>query len=260
LSGSLLAARESFDAVLVDLPGSPSNAVERVLGVDPGAVVIALGDGDDESLATETIRAGAEEHLVKSVVTREMLAWVLKHAIERRRAQLARIQSRRLEAMGRMAFGMAHDFNNLLTVISGNAELALAELPEDQRSRQELEEIGEAAQRAALLTRQLLAFSRKQILKPVAVDLNALLQGMEKLLRRLIGEDISLGTKLEPGLGAINADPAQVEQVLMNLAKRPGRDAQRGEAAPRDEDRRNFEAVSRQGSRDSRGPLCARSE
>ena len=211
---------ESFHAVLVDVshPQSGSDAVERIRGVDAGALVIALGDRDDEILATGAIRAGAEEYLVKSVVTRETLARVLNHALERRRAQMARSKSRRLEAMGRLASGMAHDFNNLLTVISGNAELALAELPESEPSRLELEEIGKAAQRAALLTRQLLAFSRKQILKPVAVDLNALVRSMERLLRRLIGEDVALGTKLESGLGAIQADPAQIEQVLVNLA------------------------------------------
>ena len=211
-------ARETFDAVLVDLPNSPLNAVEQVLGVDPGAMVIALGDRDDGALAIDTIRTGAEEYLVKSVVTTETLARVLHLAIERRRARLARSQSRKLEAMGRLAFGVAHDLNNLLTVISGNADLALAELPEGEPSRQELEEIGDAAQRAALLTRQLLAFSGKQILKPVAVDPNALVRGVETPVRRLIGEDISLGTKLEPGLGTMKADPAQIEQVLMNLA------------------------------------------
>jgi len=126
--------------------------------------------------------------------------------------------SQRLEAVGRLAGGIAHDFNNILTVISGNAELALAMLPEGDEKSEEIEEVREAARRAATLTRQLLAFSRKQVLKPVPLELNALVRGTERMLRRLIGEDIDLVTNLQDGLGTIRADPAQIEQILMNLA------------------------------------------
>lgn len=127
-------------------------------------------------------------------------------------------QAQRLEAVGRLAGGVAHDFNNMLTIISGNAGLALADVPDETPVAMSLKEISEAAKRAAGLTRQLLAFSRKQVLKPKVIDLNALVRSTEKMLRRLIGEDIELRSRLDPTLGAIEADPGQLEQILMNLA------------------------------------------
>ena len=127
-------------------------------------------------------------------------------------------QAQRLEAVGQLAGGVAHDFNNILTIISGNAELALADLPPQDPTADALCEIMEASRRAAGLTRQLLAFSRKQILQPRVLDLNVLVAGTEKMLRRLIGEDVALKTRLQPNLGAIKADPGQLEQILMNLA------------------------------------------
>ncbi len=127
-------------------------------------------------------------------------------------------QSQRLEAVGRLAGGIAHDFNNILTVISGNADLALADLPLDEPVTEAFREIADAARRAVSLTRQLLAFSRKQILQPRVIDLNELVSGTEKMLRRMIGEDIKLRTRLRPGLASVMADPGQIEQIVMNLA------------------------------------------
>jgi nitrogen-specific signal transduction histidine kinase/CheY-like chemotaxis protein len=127
-------------------------------------------------------------------------------------------QAQRLEAVGRLAGGVAHDFNNILTIISGNAELALGDLVPQNPSAEAFREIIEASRRAASLTRQLLAFSRKQILQPRVLDLNALVASTEKMLRRLIGEDVALRTELRPNLSAIRADPGQLEQILMNLA------------------------------------------
>jgi PAS domain S-box-containing protein len=127
-------------------------------------------------------------------------------------------QAQRLEAVGRLAGGIAHDFNNILTVISGNADLSLADLPADDPMTQSFQEISDASRRAASLTRQLLAFSRKQILQPRVLNLNELVTGTEKMLRRLIGEDVKLKTIVEPHLGAVMADPGQIEQILMNLA------------------------------------------
>jgi PAS domain S-box-containing protein len=127
-------------------------------------------------------------------------------------------QAQRLEAVGQLAGGVAHDFNNILTIISGNAELALGDLTPQDPTSEALREIMEASRRAAALTRQLLAFSRKQILQPRVLDLNALVAGTEKMLRRLIGEDVVLRTRLQPNLSAIKADPGQLEQILMNLA------------------------------------------
>ncbi len=127
-------------------------------------------------------------------------------------------QAQRLEAVGRLAGGVAHDFNNILTIISGNAELALGDLAPQHPIGEGLREITEASRRAVALTRQLLAFSRKQILQPRVLDLNDLVAGTGKMLRRLIGEDVKLETRLQPNVAAIKADPGQLEQILMNLA------------------------------------------
>jgi len=127
-------------------------------------------------------------------------------------------QAQRLEAVGRLAGGIAHDFNNILTVISGNADLALADLQPDDPMTPAFHEIADASRRAASLTRQLLAFSRKQILQPRVLVLNELVTATEKMLRRLIGEDVRLRTRLQPELGSVLADPGQLEQILMNLA------------------------------------------
>jgi PAS domain S-box-containing protein len=125
--------------------------------------------------------------------------------------------AQRLEAVGRLAGGVAHDFNNLLVAINGYAEFALDRVPEGHPIRPDLEEILKAGHRAAALTRQLLAFSRRQVLKPQVIGLNDVLRGMEPLLRRLISEDIELRTRLTADLGSVLADRSQVEQVVMNL-------------------------------------------
>ncbi len=127
-------------------------------------------------------------------------------------------QSQKMEAIGRLAGGIAHDFNNLLTAISGNCELSLLELEEGNLLRGNLEEIKKAADRATVLTRQLLAFSRRQILEFKVLDLNKVILDLEKMLHRVIGEDIELVTFLAEDLGKIKTDPGQVEQVVMNLA------------------------------------------
>ncbi len=126
-------------------------------------------------------------------------------------------QSQKLEAVGQLAGGIAHDFNNLLTVINGNSHLLLRGLSEETH-RDRVEEIKRAGERAAQLTRQLLAFSRKQVLQPTLLDLNSVVPDMDKLLRRLIGADIDLRTVLDAELRRVKADPGQIEQVLMNLA------------------------------------------
>lgn len=127
-------------------------------------------------------------------------------------------QSQKMEAVGRLAGGVAHDFNNLLTVITGRCNLLLRGVNGNSGMRQELEEVRKAGERAAALTRQLLAFSRKQVLQPRVIDLNAVIEGMSKLLHRLIGEDIEMVSTLAPGLRHVKADPGQIEQVVMNLA------------------------------------------
>lgn len=128
-------------------------------------------------------------------------------------------QSQKMEAVGRLAGGVAHDFNNLLTVIRGYSELLLARLKPDDPMQKDMMEVKKAADRASGLTRQLLAFSRRQFVAPKLIDINALIANMDGMLRRLLGEDVvELCTELQPQTGAIRADPGQIEQVIMNLA------------------------------------------
>jgi nitrogen-specific signal transduction histidine kinase len=127
-------------------------------------------------------------------------------------------QAQKMEAIGQLAGGVAHDFNNLLTVISGNCDLLLSGARADDPTRANLVDIRAAGERAANLTRQLLAFSRKQILEPKLVDVHEVLGGVEKMLRRLIGEDVTLGTDFAADPSWVKVDPGQLEQVVMNLA------------------------------------------
>jgi CheY-like chemotaxis protein len=123
-----------------------------------------------------------------------------------------------MEGIGQLAGGIAHDFNNLLTAIGGYASLALGDLDHGEDAREDIEQIQHAADRAASLTRQLLAFARRTVLQPEVVDLGARVRGLEPMLRRLLGEDVSLLTVTPSGHGAVLADPGQMEQVIVNLA------------------------------------------
>jgi len=134
---------------------------------------------------------------------------------EKLEEQLRAVQ--KMEAIGSLAGGVAHDFNNLLSVIQGYTALVLEELPPGSPLMDDLLEVKKAGERAEALTRQLLAFSRKLILQPVALNLNEIAEGVAKMLRRILGEDIALVQILEPDLGIVRADPGQLEQVLMNL-------------------------------------------
>jgi PAS domain S-box-containing protein len=138
-----------------------------------------------------------------------------EHVLRQREEQLQEAQ--KMEAIGQLAGGVAHDFNNLLTAINGYTELLLAVLPPHDESGQYAKEIQHAGERAVDLTSQLLAFSKRQVLQPVVLDINEIVGRTEKLLRRVIGEDIELICRLAPDLGAVRADPTQIHQVLMNL-------------------------------------------
>ncbi len=137
---------------------------------------------------------------------------------ERRQLSDRAGQAQKLEAIGQLAGGVAHDFNNLLTAILGYGELLLESLAEDDPRRADVLEIRQAGQNAAALTQQLLAFSRRQILAPVVLDLNEVVTRVQKMLGRVIGEDVRLVSHLQPGLPRVVADPGQIEQILMHLA------------------------------------------
>ncbi|MBZ5551900.1 MAG: PAS domain S-box protein [Acidobacteriia bacterium] len=143
---------------------------------------------------------------------------VIARDVTERRALEEELQhSKKMEAVGRLAGGLAHDFNNILTTIAGYSNLLAMQFPEEDPHRRSLDEIKKAADRATALTRQLLTFSRKQVLKPTILDLNAIAEGMKGMLHRLVGEDIKLVAHLDPALGRVKADAGQLEQVIMNL-------------------------------------------
>ncbi len=142
----------------------------------------------------------------------------VRDVTEQRRLQQQLVQSQKMEAVGRLAGGIAHDFNNLLTVITSYCDLLLEDLARDDPKREDVEQVRKAADGATALTRQLLAFSRQQVLAPKVVSMSAVVSGVEKMLRRVIGEDVDLAARLDPDVGSVKADVGQLEQVLMNLA------------------------------------------
>lgn len=150
---------------------------------------------------------------------RKLGAVVALHDVSKNKSlefQLA--QSQKMEAIGTLAGGIAHDFNNLLTAILGYSDLLKGQIGNDSLLLENVEEIRKAGERAASLTRQLLAFSRRQVIEPKVVDLNAIVADMDRMLRRLIGEDVNLSSVMQPDLGRAKVDPGQIEQVVMNLA------------------------------------------
>src|SRR5664280_2204602 len=183
-----------------------------------------------EETAVAAMKAGAHDYIMKRNLARLVPAIEreLREAqtrVARKAAETALRQSeeqlrqvQKIEAVGRLAAGVAHDFNNILTAITGHSELLLRQLDADDPRRRNAEQIEKAAYRAAALTRQLLIFSRKQVIQPRVLNLNAVILNIKKMLCRLIGEDIEFCTLLDPAAGHIKADPGQIEQVIMNLA------------------------------------------
>jgi signal transduction histidine kinase/CheY-like chemotaxis protein len=169
-----------------------------------------MGGTTPVEITTATLKGGEGQDLGVIVILRDLTA---VRALE---AQLRHAQ--KMEAVGRLAGGVAHDFNNLLTVITGRSQLLLLKLAHESPLRRDVELVEETAHRASALTRQLLAFSRKQMVQPRIVDLNEVVRGMETMLSRLIGEDIALTTQLDQTAGCVRADPAQLEQMIVNLA------------------------------------------
>ena len=172
------------------------------------------GEVHDVLWSAEIIEAGGGKYLVTTAmdVTEQKRA-----AAERERLETQLLQAQKVEAVGRLAGGVAHDFNNMLAVIMGNVEMALEGTKPGQPLHAELTEIRKAAERSSALTRQLLAFARKQAVAPRAFDLNETVEGMLKMLRRLIGEHLSLSWRPGKDAGAVRMDPSQFDQILVNL-------------------------------------------
>jgi signal transduction histidine kinase len=227
LRASLLGSE--WDIVISDwsmpmFSGEEALRVVKELGVDV-PFIITSGTVTEET-AVRAMRAGARDCVLKGKLVRLLPAVEreIKEAAERRRtlAALRRSdeqlrQSQKMEAIGGLAAGVAHDFNNILSVILGHAELMRGDLDVNDPMYAGLDEIRGAAQRASDLTRQLLAFSRQQVLEPQIADLNQIMLGMERMLRRLIGEDVDLKMIPARALGQVVVDPGQIEQVVLNL-------------------------------------------
>jgi PAS domain S-box-containing protein len=169
------------------------------------------GDGNERTMEVVGVNRLGDPS-VRAIVVKA------RDITDRRRLEDHLRQVQKMEAVGALAGGVAHDFNNLLTAILGYCNLMLDDVPKEDPLRQDLEEIRSAGERAAALTRQLLAFSRRQMLQPQIVDINILVRQLEKLLRRLLSEDIVLATALASDLHTVKVDPASIEQVLVNLA------------------------------------------
>ena len=213
--------RTRFDAVLLDLnlpDSSGLSTLERTLAESPGIPVVVLTATAESELAVTAVQHGAQDYLVKSETDGKFLSRSLRYAIERASFQAQLRQAHKMEAVGRLAGGIAHDFNNVLTAIYGYADLLLEDFDVNDRRRTDVEEIRRMAERAATLTRQLLAFSRQQMLQPQVLDLNTVISGVTGMLARMVGTDVSLSFEPLPDLWHVRADRGQIEQVLMNLA------------------------------------------
>jgi PAS domain S-box-containing protein len=228
----IVSSNRAFEELLgydkLDLDGRPLPEVSR--------------DGNEEAAALDEVAAGARAAYVgqRTLIRRDgsevrgrVAASLVVDATRRPRFVIVMVEdltermeleeqlrhSQRMEAVGQLAGGVAHDFNNLLTIIAGRTRFALRELAGTQDPlRADLEEVAAAAERASALTSQLLAFSRRQVLQPRVIDVNLVVTEMERMLRRLIGEDIEIAIQLGPDLHAVRADRGQLEQVILNLA------------------------------------------
>jgi PAS domain S-box-containing protein len=201
-----------------DLYADPADRVRLLASIEASEVVENFelqGRRGDGTLLWVNLGVRAEKDAGGQVLHYE---WSVADITERKRLESELRQAQKLEAIGQLAGGIAHDFNNLLTVITGRSHLALGQLPADHAVRRHIDLIQTTAERAAALTRQLLAFSRKQVLEPKVLDVNAVITGLVPMLRRLIGEDLELVAAPAPDLGRVKADPSQLEQVIVNLA------------------------------------------
>jgi PAS domain S-box-containing protein len=209
--------------ILGPTPGATNAEAEdrRVLseGLAAQDVLHELQQGGLTRWISETkapIRTPAGETIGLVGIARDVTERVLTETALRR-AEEQLLQSQKMEAIGQLAGGVAHDFNNVLSVILGYGEILLEELPKDDPKHGDLAVMVGAAQRAAALTRQLLAFSRRRVVQPDIVDVNTIVWGVDKMLRRIIGEDVDLRTTLASNPATVRADPSQLEQIILNL-------------------------------------------
>ena len=219
------ALRKPWDLIIADyaMPGysgMEALSVRNTYAIDTPFILVS-GQITVE-VAVEVLKAGAQDYVSKNQMGRLGVAVTraLKEAESRRESRHLQeqvLQAQKMEAVGQLAGGVAHDFNNILQVILGYTEVLLTDLREKQGQRSEVEQIHKAALRAAELTRQLLSFSRRQVISPSVVDLNAIIGGMRIMIERLMGEGIPVAIHLASGLGRIYADVGQVEQALVNL-------------------------------------------
>jgi two-component system, cell cycle sensor histidine kinase and response regulator CckA len=220
--------KRTYDICLVDYRLGPDDGIDlvrKLIEGDPDIPVIVLTGQGDRDVDVQAAKAGAADYLVKGEISATLLERTIRYAIQTRAARQAlreseegRRHAQRIEAVGQLAGGVAHDFNNMMSAVIGFAELALMRLDvSDDPVRRYVEEIKRAGERAADLTSQLLAFSRKQVLQTRVFNVNEVIGDVETLLRRLIDDNVELITVLDPALGAVEADPGQVEQVIMNL-------------------------------------------
>jgi two-component system, cell cycle sensor histidine kinase and response regulator CckA len=209
-----LAGTSFYDHVHPDDVYTAQQAVKQATATNPGGTVQYRMRHKDGSW--HTIESGASAILNQQGKVEKFVV-VNRDVSEQRQLEEKFRQAQKMEAVGRLSGGVAHDFNNLLGVIIGYAEFLQESLDPENSLRSSVDEILKAGKRAASLTRQLLAFSRQQVLDPKVLDLNVVVLDMDKMLRRLIGEDIELSTVLGPDLGRLKADQSQLEQVLLNL-------------------------------------------
>jgi PAS domain S-box-containing protein len=187
-----------------------TEAAPRSMSERHGALVGRRKDGSEFPIEASIAKLAQEGQTIFTVFLQDVSV--------RKQLETQLVQAQKMEAIGQLAGGIAHDFNNLLTAITGYIELALDALPPDQPVYSDLTEAQKAAQRAATLTTQLLAFARKQIIDVRVLDLNMLVLELDKLLRRVLGEHIELITQPTPGMGQVKVDPGQIEQVIVNLS------------------------------------------
>jgi PAS domain S-box-containing protein len=192
-----------------------ASLMDRAVRAEQGAGRVIELEGRRREGATFPLELSVGSWMLQG---KAYLTCVLRDITQRRQLESQLRHAQKLEAIGQVAGGVAHDFNNVLAAIRSCAELVLGELDHGVVQREELTEILRAAERGTALTRQLLAFSRKQVLRPVICDLNQIVSDFEKMLRRVIGRDVDLVTELSASLGRVKVDPGQIEQVLMNLA------------------------------------------